>query len=142
MIPKIFTVDEANDQLPKITKIFDRVFEINRRIKAISSESEIVYYWEEDKNILQKKQLEILYYQVHREINRLMSIGCIVKDIEKGLVDFYYDNEGELIYLCWRYGEDKISHWHRLTNGFVTRKSINDLIAKEAKIEKRRFKIF
>jgi hypothetical protein len=60
--------------------------------------------------------------EIVRLIHRIESLGCIVKDIDLGLVDFPSTRSGEPIYLCWKAGESRVSHWHALDEGFSERK--------------------
>lgn len=47
-----------------------------------------------------------------------------LKDPERGLVDFYHDRNGEVVYLCYLLGEDDIAWWHTLQGGFGGRQRI------------------
>ena len=69
-------------------------------------------------------QREEAYQEMMQKINEIQSNGCIVKDVETGLVDFYFSNKGELVFLCWRYGEQYVSHWHSIDEGFKSRREI------------------
>jgi hypothetical protein len=51
-------------------------------------------------------------------------MGAVVKDPRKGLIDFYGRVEGQLVWLCWQYGEPEVSHYHGLEEGFSGRKAI------------------
>ena len=51
-------------------------------------------------------------------------LGAVVKDPRIGLVDFYGHVEGKTVWLCWKYGEDDIAHYHALDEGFANRKPI------------------
>ena len=51
-------------------------------------------------------------------------LGCILKDPRIGLLDFYGRVDGKLVWLCWKYGEDEIAHYHALDEGFSRRKPI------------------
>ena len=51
-------------------------------------------------------------------------IGCEVKDLDIGLLDFPTWYRGEIVYLCWRLGEDRIEFWHG-DEGFRGRKPID-----------------
>ncbi len=62
--------------------------------------------------------------EIVRLIHRIESLGCIVKDIDLGLVDFASTRSGEPIYLCWKVGESRVSHWHALDEGFAERKPL------------------
>ena len=55
----------------------------------------------------------------------LEEIGCLIKDLQVGLIDFPTLYRGEEVYLCWRLGEDDISFWHGVHEGFSGRKSID-----------------
>jgi len=50
--------------------------------------------------------------------------GCLLKDVEKGLVDFYALSGDRLIFLCWHIGETEVAHWHPLEGGFATRQPL------------------
>ncbi|HEX8807211.1 MAG TPA: DUF2203 domain-containing protein [Candidatus Aquilonibacter sp.] len=62
--------------------------------------------------------------EIVRLIHRIESLGCIVKDIDLGLVDFPSTRSGEPMYLCWKAGEECIEHWHALDEGFSERKPL------------------
>lgn len=59
-------------------------------------------------------------------VNRIQSTGVVVKDLDVGLVDFPSLLEGEEIYLCWKLGEDRITFWHGVHEGYNGRKPIDD----------------
>ena len=60
--------------------------------------------------------------EIVRLINRIESHGCVVKDIDLGLLDFPSMREGRPIYLCWRAGEAELAHWHGTDESFSDRK--------------------
>jgi hypothetical protein len=59
-----------------------------------------------------------------RLIHRIESFGCIVKDIDLGLLDFPSERDGRSIYLCWKAGEFEVSHWHAADESFAQRKPL------------------
>ena len=58
------------------------------------------------------------------------SIGVQVKDIDIGLLDFPCEVDGKTVLLCWKMGEDSITHWHGTDEGFAGRKLIDERIAR------------
>jgi hypothetical protein len=52
--------------------------------------------------------------------------GCVVKDLDIGLVDFPAMLGDEQVFLCWKLGEPRIEFWHRMDEGFAGRKPISD----------------
>jgi hypothetical protein len=61
------------------------------------------------------------------------SIGVQVKDLDIGLLDFPCEVEGRVVLLCWKMGEESITHWHGTDEGFVGRKLIDERIARSSK---------
>ena len=59
--------------------------------------------------------------------------GVQVKDLDIGLLDFPCVVEGDVILLCWKLGEDKITHWHSQEEGFAGRKPIDERILRGQK---------
>jgi hypothetical protein len=58
------------------------------------------------------------------------SIGVQVKDLDIGLLDFPCEVEGRIVLLCWKMGEQAITHWHSPEEGFAGRKLIDERIAR------------
>ena len=58
-------------------------------------------------------------------IDRIHATGCIVKDLDVGLLDFPSRLNNEDVYLCWKLGEDRIRFYHRQDEGFSGRKPID-----------------
>ena len=58
-------------------------------------------------------------------VERIQETGCLVKDLDKGLVDFPTLFRGEEVYLCWKMDEPAIEFWHKVEDGFAGRKQID-----------------
>jgi hypothetical protein len=57
-------------------------------------------------------------------VRRIQATGAILKDINLGLLDFLSKRDGREVYLCWRYGEDRIEFWHELHTGYSGRQPL------------------
>ena len=57
-------------------------------------------------------------------IQDIQGLGGVIKDLDLGLVDFPHLREGRVVNLCWRYGEERITHWHGLDEGYAARKPL------------------
>jgi hypothetical protein len=72
-----------------------------------------------------EEELERELEAVAEAVQRLERLGVLVKDAERGLVDFPALREnGEEVLLCWQVGEDEIAFWHGLEEGFAGRKPL------------------
>jgi len=58
-------------------------------------------------------------------VAQLQDLGCLVKDLDTGLVDFPALFRGQEVYLCWKLGEPSIEFWHGVDEGFRGRKAID-----------------
>jgi len=58
-------------------------------------------------------------------IEQVQAMGCVVKDLDIGLIDFPTEFRGAEVYLCWKLGEPKIEFWHGVEEGFGGRKAID-----------------
>jgi len=70
-------------------------------------------------------ELEQLAAAVGHCLAELDAIGVSVKDLDSGLLDFPGLRDGEEVELCWRVGEPRVAHWHRIGEGFPGRKPID-----------------
>lgn len=64
--------------------------------------------------------------RINELIEEVHAVGCDLKDWESGLVDFPAKHDGRTVYLCWRLGEDGITHWHEVHAGVAGRQPIDD----------------
>jgi hypothetical protein len=50
--------------------------------------------------------------------------GIVLRDLDRGLIDFPAVRDGVEIYLCWIDGEDDIGFWHDLDAGYAGRRPL------------------
>jgi hypothetical protein len=62
--------------------------------------------------------------EIARLVDQIQKLGVLVKDLDRGLVDFPALREGEEVLLCWELGEEQVTHWHGLEEGFAGRKPL------------------
>ena len=129
---KYFTIEGAEKLLPKIEKILRRTIQLNKAIELLSSiEIEVYDDYANLRGITKtNKQFHKLSYELYTNIEELEDMGCLIKDLDTGLMDFYHRFEGRDIFLCWRLGENSIKFWHEVDSGYMGRKQIFDLTKK------------
>ena len=128
---KYFTIEEAEKLLPGIDRILRRTMRLNKALDLLSS-IEIEVYDDDYENLRKvtktNRQFHKLSYEFYSNMEELEDMGCIVKDYEMGIIDFYHRFQGKDIFLCWRLGEKSIRFWHETDVGYMGRKLILDLI--------------
>ncbi|MBI2208185.1 DUF2203 domain-containing protein [Candidatus Woesearchaeota archaeon] len=130
LIRKYFTIEEAEGMLPKVERILRRTIRLNKVLDLLSS-IEIEVYDDDYDNLRRitklNKHFHKLSYEFYANIEEIEDIGCIIKDLEIGIIDFYSKFEGREIFLCWKLGEKKIKFWHEVDSGYEGRRPILDL---------------
>jgi hypothetical protein len=58
-------------------------------------------------------------------IDRLEELGVALKDPNLGLLDFPARRGDEEVELCWHVGEEAVTYWHRIGEGYAGRKPID-----------------
>jgi hypothetical protein len=109
-LPLFFTPEQANDLLPQIQETLARITEIKKRAEKINDDAEMTDAME----------------RFQREIQKLQDLGCVLKDLNFGLIDFPAVRLGVRVWLCWKSGEKEIKFWHGLHEGFAARKQVNE----------------
>lgn len=65
------------------------------------------------------------FLEVRRLLAALQEAGIMIRDLDRGLIDFPALIEGREIYLCWELGEDSVDHWHEIEEGFPGRQPLD-----------------
>jgi hypothetical protein len=130
---RVFTPAEANSALPEVRAAAERLVAVRGRMRELeSAQSDLVLaiggngggYAANDLNAAQT-ELAGLAEAAVACIDRLEEVGVVVKDVDRGLVDFPADRNGEAVLLCWQVGEDEVAFWHDFTEGFAGRKPVD-----------------
>ncbi|GED71749.1 hypothetical protein BRE01_54510 [Brevibacillus reuszeri] len=128
MTKKLFTLEEANHLLPYIREELSFLQEAKRSFYHLYQQREQIKRQQpenEQELFTLECQLEFMEMEAQMHITQLITKGIQVKDIDIGLFDFPAIINGEEVLLCWRTGEDAITHYHGLHDGFAGRKRID-----------------
>ena len=132
MAHRYFTLVEAERALPKIKKHMTRLMEIHDELTALSGVQ--IHADPADWNghllaININKRYHELSFKYFAELEAITQMGCHVKDVHQGLVDFYSKMGEKDILLCWQYDEATILYYHDSTSGYEERKPIDHVKA-------------
>ncbi len=132
MPPKLFTVSEANDLLPTLAPLVERIVEARRDLRtserlldAFRTRATMEGGVLPDRDLSDaKSDADRLQAEIQGLMGQVEGLGCIVKDLDQGLVDFLSVRQGAHVFLCWRAGEPAVRFWHGLEDGFAGRRPI------------------
>jgi hypothetical protein len=137
--PRYFTVEEANALVPALQLEFGRVAQLRSELQPLIASmggAEVAVAILQDGQAAPKGReadalrLQHLAAEVTAAVERINAMGCLVKDLEQGLVDFYAMFDDEAVFLCWQFGEPAVAHWHPLDGGFTAREPIEGVVVK------------
>jgi hypothetical protein len=111
---------EAMESRRKMEEVEEQLRDIAERISR--SGGRLIHY---EKVAKIRVEFNRLQQSVQSALDRIQETGCVVKDLNVGLLDFPARIDGDEVYLCWKLGEDRIRFYHRQDEGFAGRKPID-----------------
>lgn len=132
--PKLFTLSEAEQARREVEPLLivamegrHKAEDLDEQLSAISNRILMMGGITIDYEGVARLRSEHnqLVRQIKDALDRIHATGCLVKDLNTGLVDFPAVLKNEAVYLCWRLGEDRIRFYHRQDEGFSGRKPID-----------------
>jgi len=134
---KIFTVDEANRLIPYLERSLETLTALAREIGGLQRDLEILAAIAASgvtranpdvRELREKQRLQKDIVDRYRALlGEVAGRGCILRDLDIGLVDFYTTTRDRIVCLCWRRGEVEIAHWHPMDQGFSGRRPLSEL---------------
>ncbi|MCX7915749.1 MAG: DUF2203 domain-containing protein [Verrucomicrobiae bacterium] len=122
---KHFTLEEARALLPKLRQLFRRLH--RHRDAARELEAALGRRVRETGADLGGAEVsELIRHSaaLMEAFRQIQSLGVLIKDIDRGLVDFPHLRHGEEVFLCWELNEDDIEYWHDLDAGYAGREPL------------------
>ena len=136
---RTFTLDEAQDLMPVLEGLLRTSIDGKKLIESVDGELQAIMQrvflnGGMTVNVVhlarRKAEREKAIQRVKDAMDEIDAMGVQVKDLDIGLLDFPCEVDGQVILLCWKLGENAITHWHGVSEGFAGRKPIDAKIAK------------
>jgi hypothetical protein len=127
---KLFSPEKANALIPVLAPILDELWTKRRDLAIALLEGDPalrarVGGTESGQGRRgETRRCAELKAEIARAIARIEAYGCVVKDIDLGLLDFPALRDGRPVFLCWKRSEPAIAHWHGTDESFVDRKEL------------------
>jgi len=132
---RLYTADEANAVLPEVRTELERVRgHVSRaqEVRELLDDLEAYYggdmasatQAERDRHAALRGEASRLEAEISEGVRGILDRGIEIKDLQRGLIDFYHDRAGTVVYLCWEHGEKRVLHWHPLASGYAGRQPL------------------
>lgn len=122
-----FSLEEANNLLYEIKPLIEEMISLKKKLDTKGYDVYNHQYFggsgPNGKGVFpveMEKLVEI--------VKSISSLGVLIKGLDSGLVDFpHLRDNGEEVYLCWKFDEGEITYWHSIPEGFPGRRNISEL---------------
>ena len=139
---RTFTLPEAQRLLPILESLLKTAISSKKLVEEVDSELQEIAHRVFLNGGTLIRVVEVARRKAEREkaiqrakdaVAEIHATGVQVKDLDIGLLDFPCKVEGEIVLLCWKLGETRITHWHSTEEGFAGRKPIDERIERAGK---------
>jgi hypothetical protein len=130
---RLFTLTEAERTRQELEPVLIEAIEVRRKLAPVDDELNgitariqwsggmVVPYEHAAKLRYQRDELAA---SLRSAIETIQATGCVLKDLDVGLLDFPAIIDDEEVFLCWRLGEERIRFWHKQDEGFAGRRPL------------------
>jgi hypothetical protein len=119
-----FTVEQANALLPTVGAILRRLRDAREQLSGSGFDTELALNAESTGGAWPGRERARAALVVTLGFEQLEDLEVLVRDLDRGLVDFPSLVDGREVYLCWQLGEPDIRHWHGLESGYAGRRPL------------------
>ena len=120
-----FTRAEANALLPQLTAMLDRLRDAKDDLTDSEAHEALSEAAPSNGGGEEGKQVGVAFLEVRRLLETIEQSGIVLRDIDRGLVDFPAVLDGLEVYLCWELGEEEVGYWHDLETGYGGREPLD-----------------
>jgi hypothetical protein len=126
---RFFSVEDANALVPRLSMLVGRLQTTALRLHEQMQSVAVALGVEPDElgtaELLRRRpQAGALVEELDAIVREIEESGSELKDIQLGLIDFPARRDGEIVCLCWQFGEPEIAYWHHPAEGFAGRRPL------------------
>ena len=137
---RYFSVAEANAMIKDLELTFGRMLQMKAQVREVyacleesgfapgSDDFEIAPAGAGADTVSLLATLKTLIDALRVDVSALKEAGCVIKDIDEGIVDWRASRKGADVLLCWKLGEKEVGFWHDPEAGFAGRRPISELL--------------
>jgi hypothetical protein len=119
-----YTLEQANAALEFVTERLERLRENRAQLDDEEARAALSEAGPSNGGGAPGRVVSEAFVGLQRALGELQAMEIVLRDLERGLVDFPSLRDGEEIYLCWEEGEDEISFWHDIESGYAGRQPL------------------
>ena len=124
MADRHYTVEEANAALPWVVERIERLRSARVRLtdeevrEALTEAAPMNGGGEPGRHVSQA------FLEMRSALAELQATEIVLRDLDRGLIDFPALRDDREVYLCWEEGEDEVAYWHDRDTGYGGRQPL------------------
>jgi len=122
--PRHFTVGQANASLQTVKPLLQKLRDARDLLADSDAHATLTEAAPGNGGGEPGTQVGEAFLEVRRLLLALQEAGIVVRDIDRGLIDFPAIIDDREVYLCWELGEDEVAWWHELDDGYRGRQPL------------------
>jgi len=119
-----YTLEEARAMLPWVVDKLAALREARARLTDTEARHVLAEGSATNGGGKRGKQVGEAFVELQNGVAAFDRHGIVLRDLDRGLIDFPSIRDGQEIYLCWIDGEPDIGFWHELDAGFAGRQPL------------------
>jgi hypothetical protein len=121
-----YTVEEASELLPRVVELITDIRSARDRLGDREAREALSEAGPTNGGGEPGRTVSEAFVQLRDAVAELQSLEVVLRDLDRGLLDFPSLRDGREVYLCWQDGEDAIRFWHEPEAGFAGRRPLDD----------------
>ena len=121
-----YDLDEANAALDHVVELIGRLREARSGLSDREARDALEVAAPANGGGEPGRMVSQAFLELRSALIELQAMEVVLRDLDRGLVDFPSLRDGQEVYLCWQEGEDEIGFWHDPESGFGGRRPLGD----------------
>ena len=119
-----YTVDQANAALQFVGERLERLRAARLQLDDEDARAALMEAGPTNGGGAPGRVVSEAFIALQRTLGELQEMEIVLRDLERGLIDFPAIRDGREVYLCWEEGEEEIGFWHDIEAGYGGRKPL------------------
>ncbi|HKP21360.1 MAG TPA: DUF2203 domain-containing protein [Thermoleophilaceae bacterium] len=121
-----YTLAEASELLPRVVELIARMRSARDRLGDREAREALSEAGPTNGGGNPGRTVSEGFVELRDSMAELRELEVVLRDLDRGLIDFPSFRDGQEVYLCWQEGEDAIEFWHEPEAGFAGRQPLDD----------------
>lgn len=121
-----YSLEEASALLPWVAEQLEQLRSARDRLGDVDARAALAATGQTNGGGEPGKVVSEGFLELRELMLELREREIVLRDLDRGLIDFPSLRGGEEVYLCWQEGEPAIGFWHEPEAGFAGRRPLGD----------------